>query len=234
MLRPIRGEGERPTHTKRPLIFISVAFLFFANPITAGALSLPTEAQLQPQPTQLRISSQPYGSVLQQVLILEGKTPGLLLQTQPRTNQVQSQSAYSDLLSELQSTLRQLENLLSNAKNSDLLNPDPELLSQYKAEIRSLELKLQQLQTNVDATQQAYEELLTSSQLLEEATQIKEQAQLDYDQAVQNKLQSTELKAQAEQALEEANSFYEEAQTAYQSALDAYNNSQVLDPNHPV
>ena len=231
MLRPIRGEGERPTHTKRPLIFISVAFLFFANPITAGALSLPTEAQLQPQPTQLRISSQPYGSVLQQVLVLEGKTPGLLLQTQPRTNQVQSQSAYSDLLSELQSTLRYLENLLSNAKNSNLLNPDPELLSQYKAEIARLELKLQQLQTNVDATQQAYEQLFTSTLLLEEATANKQQAQEAYDAATINEQQANQELAQAHQELDAAVQAYEQANQNYQQALQAYNESQIPDPN---
>ena len=232
MLRPIRGEGERPRHTKRPLIFISVAFLFFANPVTLGAFAVPLEAE--PQPNQPRISSQPYGSFVQQVLVLEGKTPGLLLQNQPRTNQVQSQSAYSDLLSELQSTLRYLENLLSNAKNSSLLNPDPELLSQYRAEIRSLELKLQQLQTNFDATQQAYDQLLASQTSYEEASQVRQQAQLDYDQAVQSKETQEALKIQAEQALEEANSLYEEAQAAYQSALDAYNNSQVLDPDQPT
>ena len=234
MLRPIRGEGERPTntHTKRPLIFTSVAFLFFANPITAGALALPIEAQFQPnQPSP---ASQPYGSFLQQALVLEGKTPRLLLQNQPKKNQVQSQSAYSDLLSELQSTLHYLENLLSNAKNSDPLNPDPELLSQYKAEIKHLELKLQQLQTNVDATQQAYEQLFTSTQLLEEATANKQQAQEAYDAATINEQQANQKLAQAHQELDVAIQAYEQANQNYQQALQAYNESQIPDPDQPA
>lgn len=231
MLRPIRGEGERPTntHTKRPLIFTSVAFLFFANPITAGALALPIEAQLQL--TQPHAFSQPYGSILQQVLVLQGKTQGPLLQNQPRTSQVQLQSAYSDLLSELQSTLHYLENLLSNAKNSDPLNSDPELLSQYKAEISQLELKLQQLQTNVDATQQAYEQLLTSTQLLEEATANKQQAQEAYDASTINEQQANQELAQAHQELDVAIQAYEQAQQAHQQALQAYNESQIPDPD---
>jgi tetratricopeptide (TPR) repeat protein len=228
MLRPIRGEGERPRHTKRPLIFISVAFLFFANPITIGAFAYsPDEAQPQLQKEAL----QPYGSSLQRALILQGKTPQSLLQIQPRTNQVQSQSAYSDLLSELKSTLSYLKNLLSTAKNSSPL--DSELISQYNQEIQRLAGQLQQLQTNVDATQQAYDQLVQSQTSYEEATQNKEQAQASYDQALQNKENQSALKIQAEQALEEANSFYEEAQAAYQEALDVYNNSQVLDPNQP-
>lgn len=229
MLRPIRGEGERPTHTKRPLIFTSVVFLFCANPITLGAFALPLGEQLQL--IQPHASSQFYGSVLQQVLVLEGKTPKLLLQTQPKTNQVQLQSAYSDLLSELQSTLHYLENLLSNAKNSDLLNSDPELLSQYKAEIRHLELKIQELQTNVDATQQAYEQLLTSTQLLEEATANKQQAQEAYDAATINEQQANQKLAQTHQELNAAIQAYEQKQQAYQQALQAYNESQIPDPD---
>jgi hypothetical protein len=206
-----------------------VVFLFCFNPITAAALPLRIETQFQP--TQPRISSQPYGSFLQQALVLEEKTPELLLQNQPRTNQVQLQSAYSDLLSELQSTLHYLENLLSNAKNSDPLNPDPELFSQYKAEIRNLELKLQQLQTNVDATQQAYEQLLASQISYEEATANKQQAQEVYDAAVINEQQSQTNLTQAHQNLDSAIQSYEQAQQNYQQALQAYNESQIPDPN---
>ncbi len=193
MLRPIRGEGERPPHTKRPLIFMSVAFLFFANPITVGAFAYSIEEtrfQSQQEPLQ------PYGSFLQRVLILQGKTPELLLQNRPRTNQVQSQSAFPHLLSELQSTLRYLENLLSNARNSSPL--DSELISQYNRELSNLTQQLQELQTNVDATQQAYDQLLASQTSYEEATQNKQQAQLAYDQAVQSKETHEALKIQAE------------------------------------
>ena len=229
MLRPIRGEGERPRHTKRPLILMSVAFLFFANPVTLGAFAYSIEeTQLQSQQEAL----QSYGSTLQRALVLQEKTPELLLQNQPRTNQVQSQSAFSHLLSELQSTLRHLENLLSTARNSSPL--DSELISQYNRELLFLTQQLQELQTNVDATQQAYDQLLASQTSYEEASQVRQQAQLDYDQAVQSKETQEALKIQAEQALEEANSLYEEAQAAYQSALDAYNNSQVLDPDQPT
>lgn len=231
MLRPHRGEGERPkhkkTHTKRPLIFISVAFLFCANPITLGALAYSLE------PVQPRAASQPYGSILQQVLVLEGKTPALLQRTQPKTNQGQLQSAYSDLLSELQSTLHYFENLLSTAKNSSPLNPDPELLTKYRAEISRLELKIQQLQTNVDATQQAYDQLLTTAALLEEATTNKQQAQADYDAAVSNEQQAQNSLEETQQALDAARTSHELAYQAYQQALQAYDNSQVPDPDQP-
>jgi hypothetical protein len=217
MLRPERGEGERPNKAKSiakgPLLF-AVA-LFAATPICMAEVAFATSLTgQQAQGSSFLKPLQPYERLQGSLGFQPQTTSTTLLKSLPKTNLGSRLLPFAtpslEDLNTLESTLSKLQSQLNTLKG---LEP------KVKPErITSLENQIQNLKTIILATKEARLDYIKAQEALKDAIKAQTNAQTAYDTSVTLKTDQETLLTFKKENLQDV----EDIKTGKQISLDAF------------